>query len=71
MGHRFVILKQGELLTFDDYDQIPNQFEALIEFLPEIPPEPHTHEQHKEIDSWQGKFLRLLEISDETSSNSR
>ena len=34
----------------------------MIEFLPEIPPEPHTEEQHQEIEQWNGKLQQLMEI---------
>lgn len=68
MAHRFVIMKDGELFTYTDIDQIPQDFDHVIEFLPEIPPEPHTNEQHEEIESWYGRFLKLMEIEYARSS---
>jgi hypothetical protein len=62
MGHRFVIMRGNSLAEYDLYENIPDDFDHVIEFLPEIPPEPHTPEQHEEIDSWNDKFLRLMEI---------
>ena len=62
MGHRFVIMRGNALAEYDLYENIPDNFDHVIEFLPEIPPEPHTPEQHEEIDSWNDKFLRLMEI---------
>ena len=62
MGHRFVIMRGNTLAEYDLYENIPDDFDHVIEFLPEIPPEPHTPEQHEEIDSWNDKFLRLMEI---------
>lgn len=50
------------LAEYNRYENIPDNFDHVIEFLPEIPPEPHTLEQHEEIDSWNDKFLRLMEI---------
>ena len=32
----------------------------VIEFLPEIPDGPHSHEQHEEIDTWNDKLKELL-----------
>ena len=62
MGRRFVIMR-GNILAEDDlYEEIPDDFDHVIEFLPEIPLGPHTQEQHEEIDSWNDKFLRLMEI---------
>lgn len=68
MAHRFVILIDNVLHTYDQYEQIPDQFDHVIEFSPEIPPEPHTHEQHQEIDSWLPKFQQLMEIENARSS---
>ena len=34
----------------------------MIAFIPEIPPDPHTEEQHEEIESWNSKFQKLMEI---------
>ena len=58
----------GELYTYDQYDQIPDEFDHVIEFQPEIPPEPHTEDQHQEIDSWLPRFHRLMEIEHASSS---
>lgn len=71
MAHRFVILIDNVLHTYDQYEQIPDQFDHVIEFSPEIPPEPHSHEQHEEIDSWLSKFQQLMEIEYASSSKTR
>ena len=68
MEHRFVIMHGNILAEFDRYEDIPDDFDHVIEFLPEIPPGPHTDEQHEEIDSWHDKFLRLMEIERARSS---
>ena len=57
-----MIMRGNALAEYDRYENIPDDFDHVIEFLPEIPPEPHTPEQHEEIDSWNDKFLRLMEI---------
>jgi len=62
MGHRFVIMRGNILAEYDLYGNIPDDFDHVIEFLPEIPLGPHTQAQHEEIDSWNDKFLRLMEI---------
>ena len=49
-------------------DQIPSEFDHVIEFAPEIPPGPHSDQQHDEIDQWQAKFSRLMEIEYASSS---
>ena len=71
MGHRFVIMQADRLVEYDRYEDIPDDFDHVIEFLPEIPPEPHTQEQHEEIDSWHDRFLRLMRIENASSSKTR
>jgi len=51
----YIVLVDGELRHLDHWDQIPAEVDAIIKFLPDIPPGPHTHEQHEQID-------RLTEI---------
>ena len=68
MGHRFVIMQDDKLSEYTEYDQIPNEFDHVIEFAPEIPPGPHSDQQHDEIDQWQAKFSRLMEIEYASSS---
>jgi hypothetical protein len=58
----------GELHTYDQYHQIPDCFDHVIEFCPEIPPGPHTDAQHEEIESWSPRFHRLMEIENASSS---
>jgi hypothetical protein len=60
MGHKFVVLKNGIFETYYKYEDIPESFDNVIEFLPEIPPGPHTHEDHEEIDSWNDKLKELM-----------
>jgi hypothetical protein len=60
MPHKFVILLNNELVTYDKYEDIPNSFDNVISFLPEIPDGPHSHEQHEEIDTWNDKLKELL-----------
>ena len=60
MGHRFVILRNDILETYDKYEDIPESFDNVIEFFVDVPPGPHTHEQHEEIDSWGDKLKELM-----------
>ena len=60
MGHRFVILRNGVLETYHKYEDIPESFDNVIEFLPDIPEGPHTHDEHEEIDSWNDKLKELM-----------
>jgi len=60
MTHEFVILLNGELLTYTKYEDIPEKFDNVIRFIPKIPEPPHTNEQHVEIDSWNDKLQELM-----------
>ena len=60
MAHEFVVLLNGELKTYTKYEDIPERFDNVIRFIPEIPEPPHTHEQHKEIDSWNERLQELM-----------
>lgn len=55
-------MRGGALAEYDRYELIPADFDHVIAFVPEIPPGPHTQEQHEEIDSWHDKFLTLMRI---------
>ena len=39
---KFVIVVNGCLKTYFDYDEIPNKFESLVSFEPDVPSGPHT-----------------------------
>ncbi len=62
MSHEFVILRNGVLETYDKYEDIPDDFEHLIKFLPDLPEGPHTEEEHEEIHAWNDKLQALIEI---------
>ena len=58
--HEFVIKDKGQLVTYTEYEAIPNEFDHVIKFLPEVPPEPHTEEQNEEIEQWNIKLQELM-----------
>ena len=62
MAHEFVILRNGILETYTEYNEIPLDFDHVIKFIPEVPEPPHTDEQHEEIESWNEKLQALMEI---------
>ena len=59
--HEFVIMIDGQLQTFNNFEDIPNEFDHVIKFRPEIPEGPHTEEQHQEIEQWNSKLQKLME----------
>ena len=60
MNHKFLILNNGILETYTKYEDIPESFDNVIQFLPEIPEGPHTHEEHYIIDQWNDKLKELM-----------
>jgi len=60
MTHKFVILNNDVLETYTKYEDIPESFDNVIKFLPEIPEGPHTHDQHDEISQWNDKLKELM-----------
>jgi len=68
--HRFVIKVNGELNTYTKYEDIPEDFDHVISFKPEIPEPPHTEEQHEEIEQWNLRLQKLME-KERASSNKK
>lgn len=62
MAHQFIVLRRGVLESYTKYEDIPHDFDNVIKFLPEIPPEPHTEQQHEEISQWPERLQKLMEI---------
>jgi hypothetical protein len=60
MAHEFIIIRNGILETYTEYDEIPNDFDTVIKFKPDVPAPPHTHDQHEEIDQWPTKLAELM-----------
>jgi hypothetical protein len=69
--HRFVVMRNGELETYTEFEAIPEDFEHVIEFVPEIPPGPHTDQQHREIEQWNDRLQQLMRIEHARSSPTR
>ena len=60
MPHLFLVRDGMEYLKFTKYEDIIESFDNVIRFEPEIPPEPHTEEQHEEIQKWPGRLKELM-----------
>tara|TARA_B110000967_G_scaffold133083_1_gene135880 strand:+ start:1232 stop:1435 length:204 start_codon:yes stop_codon:yes gene_type:complete len=57
----FQFIVNGELITYDKYEDIPKKFEHVIKFIPDIPEEPHTEEEHDELSLWNERLQKLME----------
>lgn len=58
--HKFVILLNGELRTYNRFEDIPLLFNNLIEFRPSVSEGPHTEEEHAQMETWNLKLQELL-----------
>ena len=57
----FQFIVNGELVTHDSWENIPEEFEHVIKFIPDVPPDPHTEDEHAEMEIWNTRLQQLLE----------
>ena len=69
MKGEFIIKTGEELITYTDYDDIPNTFDHVIKFDPDWPEPPHTQEDHDLMEVFNDKLQVLMEIERNASSN--
>lgn len=65
----FVILNEGKILSFQDYNDIPLVFDNLISFEPVTPEPPHTDIEHGQMEQFQTLFEDLLKRERYASGN--
>jgi hypothetical protein len=68
MKHIFIIKKEGVLTTYNKYEDIPESFDHVIKFVPDIPPGPHNQQQHNEIEDWNNKLEELMRRENASSN---
>ena len=68
MKGEYIILQNGELVTYNNYDDIPSTFENVISFNPDWPASPHTQEDHDYMEVFNDKLQALME-RERASSN--
>ena len=57
----FQFIVNGELITYNKYQDIPEEFDHVIKFIPDVIPEPHTEEEHEEMAQWNTRLQKLME----------
>ena len=67
--HEFIILLNGELKTYHNYNDIPEKFDNIIKFNPCVPEAPHNEHQHDEIETWNDKLKELIKRETNASCN--
>ena len=68
MKGEFIIKIGEELITYTDYNDIPNTFDHVISFNPDWPEPPHTVEDHELMEVFNDKLQALME-RERASSN--
>ena len=58
--HKFVIKRNNILETYTNYEDIPDDFDHVIEFMPDIADGPHTDEEHDELAKWNDRLQELM-----------
>ena len=58
--HRFEILIDGKIQVYTKYEEIPQEIDNVICFIPNVPDPPHSEEEHEEIESWNYKLKELM-----------
>jgi hypothetical protein len=61
MSHEFIVLVDGSLKIYRNFEDIPPIIDNVISFKPEFSEGPHTDEQHEEIVEWKNKLKELME----------
>lgn len=69
--HKFVIKRNNILETYTNYEDIPDDFDHVIEFLPEITDGPHSDEEHDELAKWNDRLQELMRKEHARSNTSR
>ena len=68
MKGEFVIREGSAIITFEDFDDIPMEFDNLISFKPDAPEPPHSEEDHKEMETYNEKLQELMRRENASSN---
>ena len=56
----YKVLVGGKVVTYTNWNGIPDSFENMISFIPDAPPIPHSEEDHKYIETFNDKLQELM-----------
>jgi len=60
MKGEYKVLKDGKILKYDNYDDIPQEFDNVISYKPDWPEPPHTEEEHAIMAVYNDKLQELM-----------
>ena len=58
MTHEFTFLIDGELVSFTEWENIPEKFDHVIRFLPDVP---HEEVDHDGPNIWNDRLQELMQ----------
>ena len=64
----YVIMVDGKLETYNNYDDIPTKFDHVISFEPDAPESPHSEEDHEEMETYNTKLQELMRRENASSN---
>ena len=59
MAHEFTFKIDGELVTYTEWENIPDKFDHVIRFLPDVPHEEVEHGSEHNI--WNDRLQELMQ----------
>ena len=68
MKGEFIIKQGSALVTYDDYDDIPMEFDNIISYKPDAPEPPHSEEDHKKMETYTTKLQELMRRENASSN---
>ena len=60
-----IILVDGRVKTYTNWEDLPSSFENIIKFNPTPPKEPHSKEDHEYIKTFDDKLHELMDREEE------
>ena len=67
MAHEFTFLVDGELVTFTEWENIPDKFDHVIRFIPDVPHEEVDHSGEHNI--WNDRLQELMQKERDNASS--
>ena len=68
---RFDLIVDGVLRSYQRWEDLPVVFDHVVRFEPDIPPAPHSEEQHEDAALWNARLQQLMEIERAGSNENR
>ena len=66
---KYKVVTGGVEYAYTNWNDIPAVFDHLIQFIPDIPPAPHTDKEHEMIDSIPEIFKQFMRKERHASRN--